>query len=87
MTLTDPIHDHPTPEEQRPAYRELWKSERGDKAANVRVYLDGTEEIEEHPEIAPPDVLAHLRANGLHFVRLLPKGGGRNLRPPGVTAA
>ena len=74
MTLAEPIEDRQSHWKARqPAYRELWKTERGDGTAKVRVYLDGTQEIEGHPDVAPSQVRAFLRSGGLHFVRLLPR--------------
>jgi len=73
MTLTEPIEDHTRVRRGQPAYRELWKTDRGEVTAKVRVYLDGTQEIEGHPDVAPSEVRAFLRAGGLHFVRLLPR--------------
>jgi len=74
MTLTEPVEHNEAPVRGRQAaYRELWKTDRGDATAKVRVYLDGTQEIEGHPDVAPSQVRAFLRAGGLHFVRLLPR--------------
>jgi len=74
MTLTEPIEDHhPRVRGRQAAYRELWKTDRGDVTAKVRVYLDGTQEVEGHPDVAPSQVRAFLRSGGLHFVRLLPR--------------
>jgi len=72
MTLAEPIEDRQARQQGRhAAYRELWKTDRGDATAKVRVYLDGTQEIEGRPDVAPADVRAALREGGLHFVRLL----------------
>ena len=72
MTLAEPIEDRPARQQGRhAAYRELWKTDRGDATAKVRDYLDGTQEIEGRPDVAPADVRAALREGGLHFVRLL----------------
>lgn len=76
MTLTEPIEDRQPRTRGHAAYRELWKSDRGDVTAKVRVYLDGTQEVEGHPDVAPSEVRAFLRAGGLHFVRLLPRTMG-----------
>jgi len=72
MTLAEPIEDRRAREQGRhAAYRELWKTDRGDATAKVRVYLDGRQEIEGHPDVAPSQVRGFLRDRGLHFVRLL----------------
>ena len=74
MTLTEPIEDRqPRVRGRQAAYRELWKTDRGDATAKVRVYLDGTQEIEGHPDVAPSQVRDFLRSERLHFVRLLPR--------------
>ena len=72
MTLAEPIEDRQAREQGRhAAYRELWKTDRGDVTAKVRVYLDGTQEVEGYPDVAPSKVRTFLRDGGLHFVRLL----------------
>jgi hypothetical protein len=74
MTLAEPIEDHQSKaRKQNAAYRELWKTDRGDATAQVRVYLDGSQAIEGHPDVAPSEVRAFLRSGGFHFVRLLPR--------------
>jgi hypothetical protein len=74
MTLTEPIEGRqPQWNAGQAAYRELWKTDRGDATVKVRVYLDGTQEIEGHPDVSPSQVRAFLRSRGLHFVRLLPR--------------
>lgn len=72
MTLAKPIErSRPHWRSRQAAYRELWKTHRGDVTAKVCVYLDGTQEIEGRPDVTPSEVRAFLRDEGLHFVRLL----------------
>ena len=77
MTLAGSIQDRRASEQGRhAAYRELWKTDLGDVTAKVRVYFDGIQQIEGHPDVAPAEVRAFLRDGGLHFVRLLPPTAG-----------